>query len=296
MMWVLAAVAWAGAAYLWTTRQLLPTRSDGSTDGAGARRARAAKPVKWSVTRRAMTFLGWTPTFLRLCSAISAVSVVLVWGLLVQDPLAALCMGIIGWQLPSLWVETRAAQGLSGLHRQFAELVSFMHDQLHSHGSTVESAMMNAAKTFTADPLASILQGYVSSVTSGLSLRERLQRMRRAIDLPTADFFFELLLLRDQSGAEDLSHAFDSLDEKLQDDEHVQSLVQGEVRMHSLLLVAGFLVNIVIFPAYRLDSADWPAIHAHLSALVSLSAVLNVVVFFAIRRFTKMQLTVGHLS
>lgn len=293
-MWLIAAAAWAVVIYLWTTRDLLPTRWPKDSDRRVRRTRKTIKESSWSVTARAIRLLGWTPERFRRWSVATALLVGIFWMLLVQNVLAGALMGYLGWQLPAWWLESRAMRGLSDLHRQFAEWVSLIHDQLHSRGSTVDTALAATATSFTTGPLAPVMAEYLRATGSGMPLRDRLAMVRHAIDLPTADFFFQLLLLRDQSGSEDMAHAFDSLDEKLQDDEQVQALIQSEVRMHSLFLVGGFFANLVVYPLYRVTGADWPAIHAHLNVLVTGSALLTVMIFASIRRFIQAQMAVGN--
>lgn len=293
MLWGISGLAWAFFVYGVTTRHLLPLRREPDSGPSGGRRLPGPQPAVWSVTRRAMRLLGWTPERLRFLSFVGAFSAGTLWLLLVQNLFASLAMAYVGWQLPSWWLETRASQGMAELHRQLAELVSLTHDQLHSRGATVERALMSAADTFTSGPLAPILHHYQRQTGTNTPLTDRLTQLREAIDLPVADFFIQLLRLRDQTGTEDMSHAFDSLDEKLQDDERVQAMIQGEVRMHALFLVLGLLVNLAIFPLYRLDGADWPAIHTHLQILVTGSALVTLLVFGGIRRITKTQLMAG---
>ncbi len=293
MIWLVGAIAWALLAYGLTTRHLLPVQR-ATADGRRERtRKSATKTSGWSATRRAMRLLGWTPERLRMLSILSASAVGLLWLLWVQNPLSAGAMAYLGWQLPAWWVESRASRGMATLHRQFAEFVSIVHDQMHSRGATVERALASAADTLTTGPLSPVLLQFKRQTGAKTPLAERLTKLREGIDMPVADFFIQLLRLKDQTGTEDISHAFDSLDEKLQDDERVMATIQGEVRMHSLFLVLGFLVNLAVFPIYRLDPTDWAGIHTHLQILVTGSALVSVVVFSGIRRFTRAQLEAG---
>lgn len=292
MIWGVSALAWALAMYLYATRNILPLRTWRDALRDKTRRIKKSSPA-WSVTKRAMRLLGWSPARFRLLSLISAGLLGVFWLLVVQDLLAAAIMAYIGWQLPALWLEIRATRDMGDLHRQFSEFVTLIYDQLYSRGATVDTALTQSATEFTTGPIAPMMAAYLRMAGGGAPLHERLAGLRQAIDLPTADFFFQLLMLRDQSGAEDMSHAFNALDEKLQDDEHLQTTIRGEIRMHSFFLIAGFLANFVAFPLFRFTNTDWAAIHAHLQIVVTGSAVVTVIVFWGIRRFTKAQLQIG---
>lgn len=289
MIWVLSALAWAFAAYAGVTRNLLPTRAE----RAGPRVDSSQNPAtesRWSVTRRAMELLGWTPQTLRIASIVSATAVGLAWLFIVQSVTAGLAMAYVGWQLPGYWLEMRAGRGLNLLHRQLTELVGIVHDQLHAQGATVEQALAAAADTLTTGIMGRVMQRFKHQTASNMPLVDRLETMARAIDFPVADFFFQLLRLRDDTGTEDISHAFDALNEQLQDDERIQVMIQGEVRMHSLILVGGFLANLLAFPFYRFGSPNWMLIHAHLKILLPFSAVITVIVFGHIRSINRKQM------
>lgn len=251
----------------------------------------AGEPItRWSVTQRAQELLGWTPKKLRTASVLCAIGLGIGWLLLVQSALAGIAMAYLGWQLPAWWLEMRAGRGLNILHRQLTEFVGIVHDQLHAQGATVEQALAAAADTLTTGLMGPIMQRFKHQTASNLPLVDRLDTLKRAIDFPVADFFFQLLRLRDDTGTEDISHAFDALNEQLQDDERIQVMIQGEVQMHAIILVGGFLANLLVFPIYRLESPDWAAIHAHLTLLLPLSAAVTVIVFGHLRRMNRSQL------
>lgn len=295
MIWGVSALAWALAAYFAVTRHALPTRWR-PDPGRDRPRRRAARAARWTVTDRARAFVGWSPQRLRTLTGAWAIGVGVGWLLLLQSLPAAAVMAWVGSQVPAWWVERRAAQGLRRLHRQFAEFVSLVHDQLHSQGATVETALQVAAAHFTDGPLAPALRAYQAAAGGGAPLWARLEALRAAINLPTADFFFELLRLRDQTGADDIRHAFDALAAKLQDDEQVQSMIAGEVRTHALILVLGFGANLVALPLYRFNPQTWPVVHTHLPILVAGSAVVTAFVFHGLRRFQRAGLEAGALG
>lgn len=289
MIWLLSAIAWALAVYAGVTRHLLPSRTERVAPSRDTP-TQHVNQARWSVTHRAMDLLGWTPQKLRTASVLSAVGVGLLWILMVQSLTAGIPMAYVGWQLPGYWLEIRAAHGLNHLHRQLTELVGLVHDQLHAQGATVEQALAAAADTLTTGMMGTVMQRFKHQTASNMPLGERLEALKRAIDFPVADFFFQLLRLRDDTGTEDISHAFDSLNEQLQDDERIQVMIQGEMRLHALILVGGFLANLLVFPIFRFGTPNWVLIHDHLKWLLPMSAVVTVIVFGHIRSMNRSQL------
>ncbi|MDA8192736.1 MAG: type II secretion system F family protein [Thermaerobacter sp.] len=284
MMGVLAAVCLALATYLVATRRLLPTRRPPRPRGPRHPR----RPTAWSVTARARTLVGWSPRRYRLTRWISALGVGLGLALWVQDPLVALPYGWIGWELPSLYLELRAARDLARMQRQIALFVGTVHDHLHARGATVEDALM-AATAAGPGPLSEPLAQYRRHVEAGWSLAERLAALDRAVNWPSFAFFLSLLALRDETGATGMAHAFDSLQEKLQDDERIQAAIRGELSVYLGVLLLSFALVVGVFPFYRLTSPDWPLYHAHLAMLITVSGFTAAVVFQGLHRFTRAQ-------
>ena len=287
----LSALCWAVAVYLWSLRRLPPP-----VKTAASTTKRADKVRAWSITRRSAQLLGWSEGKFRLASAVSAVLTGVLWYLLVQNSLAALFMVAIGWQLPGYWVEGRASKQLSRMQRQIALFVSTVHDHLHARGATVEDAMMAGVQSITEDPLRPAMQRWLVLTQSNVPFIDRLTQLERQIDLPMFSFFTTLIQIKNSTGIKSMAHAFDVLTEKLQDDERMQAMVQGELSLYRIIVVGGLLLDLAVFPGFRLLSPHWTIIHAHLGFFIDLAAVGSVVVFTGLRRFSQAGMTLGTAS
>ena len=288
MAWI-AALCLALAAYAWRTQDLLPVR------GAKTERVRRRGPKasSWSVTARAREILGWSPRRLRIWSWGAAALAGGLWAMGLQDPLGSLPVAWIGYQLPGFWLELRAAQTLGLLQRQIGIFIGTVHDHLHARGATVEDALWAGSLAIQDGPLGPVMAQYRLQVETGVSLHDRLIRLERAINWPTVAFFFSLLRLRDETGASSMAHAFESLTEKLQDDERIQQTVRGELSMHMSILLISWAATMGIFPYDRMTNPTWPAFHAHLGVLVTIAALGSAVVFHGVRRFARAQVAVA---
>ena len=290
-MWaLLAAVSLGLATYLGVTASLLPSRA---APLPKARALRRVRPAVWSVTDRARQLLGWSVRRLRLTQAVSTAVVGLGMALLVQDPLVALPYGWIGYQLPGLYLALRASRDLARLQRQIALFVGAVHDHLHARGATVEDALMAATDAVGQGPLHAAMMQYRQHVDTGWPMAERLAALDRTVNWPSLRFFLSLLALRDETGATGMAHAFDSLQDKLQDDERIQATIRGELSMYLMVLLVSFALVVGVFPYYRLTSPNWPLYHAHLSILVTVAGFTGAFVFHGIARFTQAQVSVS---
>lgn len=288
MLGLIGSMLLAVAVYGIITRDGLPSRV--SLD---ARKQRPGKPKPWSVTLRACDVLGWSPTRLRAWSWASALAAGMGWAVLLQDPLAGLPVGWIGYQLPGFVLELRASQILALLQRQIGLLIGTVHDHLHARGATVEDALWAASLAIAEGPLAHAMAQYRRQVETNVSLHDRLTALERGINWPTVAFFFSLLRLRDETGTAAMAHAFESLTEKLQDDERIQQTVRGELSMYLSVLLVSWAATMAIFPYDRLTSATWPAFHHHLGILVTLAAFGSAIVFHGVRKFARMEVAVA---
>lgn len=288
MLGLVGAVLLAIAVYAQVTRDLLPPRA-----ASPARRRRPEKPRPWSVTLRACEVMGWSTTRLRVWSWGSALAAGIGWAVLLQDPLAGLPVGWIGYQVPGFLLELRASHTLGVLQRQLGVFIGTVHDHLHARGATVEDALWAASLAISEGPLAPAMAQYRRQVETHVSLHDRLTALERRINWPTVAFFFSLLRLRDETGTAAMAHAFESLTEKLQDDERIQQTVRGELSMYLTVLLVSWAATIAIFPYDRLTSATWPAFHHHLGVLVTLAAFGSAVVFHGVRKFARMEVAVA---
>lgn len=289
-MIVLAACCLALATYWAMTQHVLPTRRpprEASNPAGEARR------MVWSVTDRAREILGWSRRRLAVWRWISMIAVGLGVALLEQDVFLLVPFGWIGRQLPDLYLELRAAQDLARLQRQVTLFVGAVHDHLHARGGTVEDALLAATYAVGPGPMAAALDAYRRQVESGWSLPERLAALDRAVNWPSLSFFLSLLALRDETGTESMAPAFDSLLEKLQDDERLQAVIRGELAMNMTVLLISFALVIGIWPYYRIMSPNWPLYHQHLSILVTLSGLAAAIIFRGIHRFMRAQVAVA---
>ncbi len=288
MLGLIGSMLLAVAVYGKITQDLLPSRI--SPD---SRKKRSGKTRAWSVTLRACEVMGWSPARLRAWSWGSALAAGIGWAVLIQDPLAGLPVGWIGYQLPGFFLELRASQTLGVLQRQIGMFIGTVHDHLHARGATVEDALWAASLAISDGPLAKAMTQYRRQVETNVSLPDRLATLERGINWPTVAFFFSLLRLRDETGTAAMAHAFESLTEKLQDDERIQQTVRGELSMYLSVLLISWAATIAIFPYDRLTSATWPAFHHHLGILVTLAAFGSAVVFHGVRKFARMEVSVA---
>lgn len=292
ILWAfLSALCWAVAVYLWSLRQLPPPVNTAASTQKRAERVRA-----WSVTRRSAQIMGWSERTFRLASALSAVLMGALWWLVVQNSVAALLMVAIGWQLPGFWVEWRASKQFSRMQRQIALFVSTVHDQLHGRGATVEDAMMAGVQSITEDPLRPAMQRWLILAQSNVPFIDRLTQLERQIDLPMFSFFTTLIQIKNSTGIQSMARAFDVLTDKLQEDERMQAMVQGELSLYRMIVVGGFLLDVAIFPGFRLLSPHWTIIHAHLGIFIDLAALGSVIVFTGLRHFTQAGVALGTAS
>lgn len=285
-MIMVSALCLALATYLAVTRHLLPERHPA---GGRVMRRRPRKDPPWTVTDRARELLGWSRRRLLLTSWGAASALGLAWALLLQNPLVGLPMGWVGYQLPGLWLELRAARDLATLQRQVGLFVHTAHDHLHARGATVEDALMAATQAVGPGPLSSAMEQYRRHVDAGFSLADRLAALDRAVHWPSMSFFLSLLALRDETGTQSMAHAFDSLMEKLQDDERVQQMIRGELSLYLTILLLSFALDVFIFPYYRVASPQWPLFHRHLALVITATAFASAVVFQGVRKFARAQ-------
>jgi len=153
----------------------------------------------------------------------------------------------------------------------------------------VEDALWAATDAVGPGPLAAALDQYRRHVEAGWSLPERLAALDRTVQWPSLSFFLSLLALRDETGTASMAQAFDSLQEKLQDDERIQATIRGELTLNMTVLLLSFALVVGIWPYYRLVSPNWPLYHAHLAILTTLSGFVAAVIFQGIHRFTRAQ-------
>ncbi|MCL8208618.1 MAG: type II secretion system F family protein [Actinomycetia bacterium] len=291
MTGILAAWAWAVAAYLRVTAGALPTRA--APPGAAARRRAPAPGAGWSVTARSVKLLGWDPGRLRVLAGVTAALVGLGWALVVQNLPAGLFMGIIGWQLPGFAAEVAAGRQLDLLQRQVSVFVGTVNDSLHTQGATAEDALLAAARGVRGGPLAPIAAAYLRRTEAGVPFADRLRLLGQEVDLPSFRFFVDLMQVRERTGVEHMARAFDTLDEQFREDERTQATVRGELSLYLGILVVSLAVDLAVFPAYRAFSPNWPLIRAHLGFLISLAALVGAVVFSGVRRFARARVTAG---
>lgn len=287
MAW-LAAGLLALAVYLWATHDLLPSRLQPT-----AQRVRAPKPRPWTVTDRACELLGWSARRLRVWSWVFASGVGLSWALFLQDPLAGLPLGWIGYQLPGFFLELRAAHTLGLLQRQIGLFVGTVHDHLHARATTVEDALWAGSLAVHDGPLAKPMAHYREQVETRVSLGDRLTTLERAMNWPTVAFFFALLRLHDETGSSAMARAFASLTDKLHEDERIETTIRGELSLHLSVLLISWGATLAIFPYFRITSPIWPALHQHLSLLITLTGFGSAVVFSGVRKFARTQVSVG---
>jgi len=285
MIWyLLAAGCFAGVVYAALVGPPLPGVARARKP---ARRARTPRPALWSVTRRSYAVLGWDPARMRMASVLAAVVVGLGWALLVQNLPAGVLMGWIGWQLPGFAAELAASRHLDLLQRQLSVFVGAVHDALMARGATPEDALIQACRGVHGGPLAPMALAFLQRTDANVSLPDRLRFLGDEVDLPHFRLFTDLMLLREETGAAQMAQAFRTLDDQLRDDEHLQSAVRGELGLYMLLLVFGLLADVVVFPAYRILSAHWPLVRAHLSFLITFAALGAAIVFSGVRRFAR---------
>jgi Flp pilus assembly protein TadB len=283
MTGLLAALAFAVAAWLAATRDPLPAR----VEPAATRRAQRPAEPAWSVTLRSYRILGWDPRRMRAWSAVSAVGVGLGWALLVQNLPAGIFCGVIGWQLPGFVAELAAARALDQLQRQLSVFVGTVNDALHAQGATAEAALLAAARGVRGGPLGPIAAAYLRRTEAGVPFADRLRLLAQEVDWPRFRFFVDLMQVRERSGVEHMARAFDTLDEQFREDERTQATVRGELSLYLGILVVGLAIDLAVFPAYRAFSPNWPIIRTHLGFLISLAALAGAVVFSGVRRFAR---------
>ncbi len=287
MIAFVAALALGVAAYLWATRNTLPSRLERAKPRPQAASVQRTASKGWSVTERSCKVLGMPLARLRIYSWLAALVVGMLWWLAVQNLPAGVFMGAIGFQLPGFWIELRAAKALDQLQRQMSVFVGTVNDALHGRGATAEDAMLAAARTVHGGPMAPIAQTYLQRTEAGVAFEDRVRLLGREVDLPSFHFFTDLMQLRERTGVERMAKAFDLMDEKFRDDERMQASVRGELSIYMGMLLGSLAVNVVVFPVTRLTSSGWPLIAAHLGILISLSALGSVVVFSGVRRFAR---------
>lgn len=283
MMGILAALAFAVAAWLAATRDPLPVREASSP----RRRARPRAEAAWSVTLRSYRILGWDPHRMQVWSGLAAAGVGLGWALLVQNLPAGIFCGIIGWQLPGFVAELAAARALDQLQRQLSVFVGTVNDALHAQGATAEAALLAAARGVHGGPLGPIAAAYLRRAEAGVPFADRLRLLGQEVDWPRFQFFVDLMQVRERTGVEQMARAFDTLDEQFREDERTQATVRGELSLYLGILVVGLAVDLAVFPAYRAFSPNWALIRAHLGFLISLAALAGAVVFSGVRRFAR---------
>ena len=147
--------------------------------------------------------------------------------------------------------------------------------------------MLSAALAVTTGPLQPIAKVYLQQTEAGVAFADRVRMLGAEVDLPSFNFFAELMQLRENTGVERMAKAFDLMDEKFREDERIQAAVRGELGMYMSLLIVTLLINVAVFPLTRVLSTDWPVIHAGLGFLVTGSALGSAVVFSGVRRFAR---------
>ena len=285
---LLAAIVLALAAYWWMTSQALPERQVVEGAGRGKRPAVRRNPQGWNITVRSCKVLGISMVRVQMFSWISAVAIGVAWAILVKAPLAGLVMGYAGYQFPGMYVELRASGVLDLLQRQVSIFVSSVNDALHMNGKTAEDAMATACEAVRNGPLEPATRKFLQMTDAGVGFSDRVHLLGNEVDLPAFSFFADLMQIREQTGVQQMSRAFQILDEKFQDDERIITSIRGEIGTYAAILFGAMLLNFLVFPAYRfLDPTEWPIIAAHLGVLIVANTIATVAVLMGVRHFLR---------
>lgn len=281
MLTLVSAVAFGLAAYLFIVRDQVQL----STEAVQRRKRRqASSSPRWSITVRSCKALGVSLRSLSVYSWISAVGMGALWFAIVGRPAAAVIIGYFGYQLPGFAIEWLAARFLDQLSKQASVFVGAVNDAL-GRGATTEEAMIAACQIIKSGPLYPTVQKYLKQTRAQISLQERVALLNREVDLPSLEFFKELIKLRTQTGVEEVGDALEVLNEKLNDDERQRAQMRSQVSMHMGLMAVFFGLNLVVFPGFRFLSPSWPTIQSSLWPLIDFNAAAIAGIFLNIRRF-----------
>ncbi|AFM01461.1 Flp pilus assembly protein TadB [Desulfitobacterium dehalogenans ATCC 51507] len=289
---LLSALAMAIAFFLWQKNKEKGLTFDEKTEEVvKSVRKKEEKAKKGNVvTLQSLTILGVPYLRYRVLSFVFGFIVTFAWLAIAQNYVAAVIMYAVGFQLPGLYYERKAAGLLDMRDRQVAIFVGTTADGL-GNGRTINEALWQAALLMREEPMYSIAQTYMKKIGAKVSIEVAITEMAQEINTPSFLFFANLVTTVKKVGTKG-SDSFDILDFKFKEEEDIQSDLRGEVSLWMNLLLAFLSVSLAGPLVYRSFMPDvWLVIPTTFGWLLALSAIGTVIIFNSLRKYSRFRVT-----
>ncbi len=242
------------------------------------------------VTKQSMLLLGWSPRSVRIASIVSAAVLGVLWFILMHNVVAGGLMGIIGWQVPGISAELKAAGMLKAQIRQVSTFVGTFADNLET-GKPVGQAIDEAARTIKTPPLKDAAELVIRRLQGGSDIVEALGAISDRLNMPTWDLFVDMVKLNQQ--VKKAPQIFRNLDWQLQEMDLIQVEFSTSIGMMMAFIVAFFGIMVAAGPIEALvDPALWSYVTHHLSFIPLITTGIAVILFGGIRKYSRLKVAI----
>ncbi len=242
------------------------------------------------VTKQSMLLLGWSPRTVRIASAILAVMLGGLWFILTRNVVSGVLMGIMGWQVPGIAAEVRAAGMLNAQVRQVSTFVGTFADNLET-GKPVGQAIDEAARSITGPPLKDSADLVVRRLKGGSDVADALRAMSDRLNMPTWDLFVDMVTLNQK--VRKSPQIFRNLDWQLQELEMVQVEFRTSISGIMAFIIGFFGIIVAAGPVEALvDPALWKYVTQHLSFIPLGTTAIAVILLGGIRKYSRLKVAI----
>lgn len=292
LAWI-SALAFALATYL----RLKPLNSEDREEEIAKKKAlkkakleeRASKGN--AITLRSLKVLGISPVKLYMQSWISAFVVGIAWLFIVQNYFAGIIMGLVGYQLPGLWVEKRASRYLDAMGNQVGLFVSTVADMLQG-GKTLADSQQTACLLMREAPMEPIAKTYLQEIAGEVPIIQATENMATSVDMGNFYFYADIIAAIKVAGGTG-GRGLQILDYELQEEEEIQADLKGEISVWMGLLLFFLSITLAGPFVYRLGLPDiWREIPSHMSWIPIASACCTLITFTGLRRLSRYRVSI----
>lgn len=242
------------------------------------------------VTKQSLLLLGWSQQTVRMASVVSVAVLGGGWFVLTHNVVAGGLMGIIGWQLPGIAAEVKAAGMLKSQVRQVASFVGTFADNLET-GKPVGQAVDEAARSITTPPLKDAAELVVRRLKGGSDIAEALGAISDRINMPTWDLFVDMVKLNQQ--VRRAPQIFRNLDWQFQEMDLVQVEFSTAISMFMSFIIVFFGIIVAAGPIEAMiDPKLWSYVTQHLSFIPMVTTTIAVILFGGIRKYSRLKVAI----
>ena len=243
------------------------------------------------ITLRSLKVLGKSPVTLFSQSWISVILVGVGWTMIAQNYWAGLIMGVVGFQLPGLWVEKRASRHLDALGNQVQLFVGTVADMLHG-GKTLANAQETGSLLMREDPMRPIAKKYLEEVAGMVPIVQATENMAKDVDIPNFYFYTDVIAAIKEAGGTG-GRGLQILDWELEEEEEVQADLKGDISIWMGLLLFFLGVTLAGPFVYRFGLPNiWKEIPQRMSWVPIGSAVGTLIIFSGLRRLSRYRVSI----